>query len=183
MVVAGAPAGVANPVEGVPPEELKGLADMGEFVKHETGYQQIQGTKPQTLGYALNDSPVGLAAWIVEKFRSWSDCGGDVEKRFSKDELLTNIMIYWVTQTINSSVRLYCETMRAGRFAVPSERVMTPTGCSIFPKEIYRPPRRWVEAQFNLVQWTTHASGGHFAALEEPAALVEDVRSMFRKLR
>jgi microsomal epoxide hydrolase len=183
MVVAGAPPGAANPMEGVSAEEMKGLADMGEFVKNETGYQQIQGTKPQTLGYALSDSPTGLAAWIVEKFRSWSDCGGDVERRFSKDELLTNIMIYWVSETINSSVRLYCETMRSGRFAASAERVLAPTGCSIFPKELYRPPRRWAEAHYNVVQWTTHASGGHFAALEEPAALVEDVRSLFRNLR
>ncbi len=183
MVVAGPPPGAANPMEGVTPEEMQGLAAMGEFVKDGTGYQQIQGTRPQTLGYGLNDSPTGLAAWIVEKFRSWSDCGGDVERRFSKDELLTNIMIYWATQTINSSVRLYCETMRSGRFGVSAERVMTPTGCSIFPKELYRPPRRWAEAHFNVVQWTTHVSGGHFAALEEPAALVEDVRSLFRKLR
>jgi len=183
MVVAGPPPGVANPMEGVSAEEMKGLADMGEFIKNETGYQQIQGTKPQTLGYALNDSPTGLAAWIVEKFRSWSDCGGDVERRFSKDELLTNIMIYWVTETINSSVRLYCETMRSGRFAASAERVMVPTACSIFPKELYRPPRRWAEAHYNVMQWTTHASGGHFAALEEPVALVEDLRSFFRKLR
>ena len=183
MVVAGPPPGVANPMEGVSAEELQGLADMGEFQKKETGYQQIQGSKPQTLGTALNDSPAGLAGWIVEKFRSWSDCGGDVEKRFSKDELLTNIMIYWVTETINSSVRLYCETMRAGRFGLAGERVMVPTGCSIFPKEIIRPPRRWAEAHYNVVQWTTHRSGGHFAALEEPVALVEDLRSFFRKLR
>ena len=183
MVVAGPPPGAANPMEGVSAEEMKALADMGDFQKNETGYQQIQGTKPQTLGYALNDSPTGLAAWIVEKFRTWSDCGGDVERRFSKDELLTNIMIYWATETINSSVRLYCETMRAGRFAVSAERVRVPTGCSIFPKEIYRPPRRWAEAHFNVLQWTTHASGGHFAALEEPVALVEDIRSFFRKLR
>jgi microsomal epoxide hydrolase len=183
MVVAGPPPGAANPMEGVSAAEMKALADMGDFQKNETGYQQIQGTKPQTLGYALNDSPTGLAAWIVEKFRTWSDCGGDVERRFSKDELLTNIMIYWVTETINSSVRLYCETMRAGRFAASAERVRVPTGCSIFPKEIYRPPRRWAEAHFNVLQWTTHASGGHFAALEEPVALVEDIRSFFRKLR
>jgi microsomal epoxide hydrolase len=183
MVVAGPPAGAANPMEGVSAEEQQALADMAEFQKHGTGYQQIQGTRPQTLGYALNDSPMGLAAWIVEKFRSWSDCGGDVERRFSKDELLTNIMLYWVTETINSSVRLYCETMRAGRFAPASERIAVPTGCSIFPKEIYRPPRRWAEAHFNVVQWTTHAAGGHFAALEEPAALVQDLRSFFRKLR
>jgi len=183
MVVAGPPPGVANPMEGVSAEELKGIADMGEFQKRETGYQQIQGTKPQTLGTALNDSPAGLAGWIVEKFRTWSDCGGDVEKRFSKDELLTNIMIYWVTETINSSVRLYCETMRTGRFAPAGERVTVPTGCSIFPKEIIRPPRRWAEAHYNVTQWTTHRSGGHFAALEEPVALVEDLRSFFRKLR
>ena len=183
MVVAGPPPGAANPMEGVSAAEMKALADMGDFQKNETGYQQIQGTKPQTLGYALNDSPTGLAAWIVEKFRTWSDCGGDVERRFSKDELLTNIMIYWATETINSSVRLYCETMRAGRFAASAERVRVPTGCSIFPKEIYRPPRRWAEAHFNVLQWTTHASGGHFAALEEPVALVEDIRSFFRKLR
>jgi microsomal epoxide hydrolase len=183
MVVAGPPAGAANPMEGVTPEEAAGLGAMGEFQKNETGYQQIQGTKPQTLGYALNDSPTGLAAWIVEKFRTWSDCGGDVEKRFSKDELLTNIMIYWTTQTINSSVRLYCETMRAGRFALPSEKIAAPTGCSIFPKEIFRPPRRWVEALYNLVEWTKHDSGGHFAALEEPAALTDDIRSLFRKVR
>ncbi len=92
-------------------------------------------------------------------------------------------MIYWATETINSSMRLYCETMRSGRFGVSGERVLTPTGCSIFPKELYRPPRRWAEAHFNVVQWTTHASGGHFAALEEPAALVEDVRNLFRKVR
>jgi microsomal epoxide hydrolase len=183
MVVAGPPQGVANPMEGVVPEEMQGLADMGAFQKNETGYQQIQGTKPQTLGLALNDSPAGLAGWIVEKFRTWSDCGGDVEKRFSKDELLTNIMIYWVTQTINSSIRLYCETMRVGRFAPAGKKIEAPTGCSIFPKEIIRPPRRWAEAQYNVAQWTVHRAGGHFAALEEPAALVEDVRSFFRKLR
>jgi pimeloyl-ACP methyl ester carboxylesterase len=183
MVVAGPPQGVANPMEGVAPEEMQGLTDMGDFQKKETGYQQIQGSKPQTLGVALNDSPAGLASWIVEKFRTWSDCGGDVETRFSKDELLTNIMIYWVTETINSSIRLYCETMRAGRFAPAGKRIEVPTGCSIFPREIIRPPRRWAEAQYNVTQWTVHRSGGHFAALEEPTALVEDLRSFFRKLR
>jgi microsomal epoxide hydrolase len=170
-------------MEGVAPEEMQGLTDMGDFQKKETGYQQIQGSKPQTLGVALNDSPAGLASWIVEKFRTWSDCGGDVETRFSKDELLTNIMIYWVTETINSSIRLYCETMRAGRFAPAGKRIEVPTGCSIFPREIIRPPRRWAEAQYNVTQWTVHRSGGHFAALEEPTALVEDLRSFFRKLR
>ncbi len=183
LVIAGPPEGVENPLEGISPEEAAGIAATGEFMQKETGYQQIQGTKPQTLGYGLNDSPAGLAAWIVEKFRTWSDCGGDVESRFSRDELLTNIMIYWATQTINSSVRLYCETMRTGRFGPPDARVEVPTGCAVFPKEILRPPRKWAEARFNVKQWTTMKSGGHFAALEEPEALVDDIRSFFRIVR
>jgi microsomal epoxide hydrolase len=183
MVVVGPPAGVENPLEGVAPEELAGLADMASFQKNETGYQQIQGTKPQTLGMGLNDSPAGLAGWIVEKFRSWSDCDGDVEKRFSKDELLTNIMIYWTTQTINSSLRLYCESMRSGRFAPAGEKIQVPTGCAIFPKEIIRPPRSWAEAAYDVRRWTVFESGGHFAALEEPEVLVGDVRAFFRELR
>lgn len=183
MVVAGPPAGVANPMEGLSPLELENLAQMGDFQKYETGYQQIQGTKPQTLGTGLNDSPAGLAGWIVEKFRSWSDCDGDVERRFTKDELLTNIMIYWTTQTINSSVRLYCETMRSGRFGPAGGKVEVPTGCAIFPREIFRPPRRWVEAIYDVRRWSVFESGGHFAALEEPEALVEDLRAFFRELR
>ncbi|MFQ5699048.1 MAG: epoxide hydrolase family protein [Myxococcota bacterium] len=183
MVVAGPPQGVENPTEGLSPAELQGLADMGRFQEQETGYQRIQGTKPQTLGYALNDSPAGLAAWIVEKFRTWSDCEGDVERRFSKDELLTNITLYWVTQTIASSIRLYCESMRSGRFGPSSEKVAVPMGAAIFPKELYRPPRAWAEAHFDVRQWTEMKAGGHFAALEEPEALVADIRSFFRKLR
>jgi microsomal epoxide hydrolase len=183
MVVAGPPPGVANPAEGLSPKELQGLGDMAVFQKNETGYQQIQGTKPQTLGYALNDSPAGLAAWIVEKFRTWSDCDGDVERRFTRDELLTNVTIYWVTETISSSVRLYCESMRSGRFGVAGRRVEVPTGCAIFPKEIIRPPRRWAEAHFNVQRWTEMPRGGHFAALEEPGLLIEDVRAFFRALR
>ena len=114
---------------------------MASFRKHETGYQRIQGTKPQSLGYALNDSPVGLAAWIVEKFRGWSDCNGDVETRFTKDELLTNVMLYWVTQSITSSMRLYCETERA-RPSQPEPRIEVPTAAAVFPKELYKTPAR-----------------------------------------
>ncbi len=164
------------------PEELQGIADGQRFQNEETGYQQIQGTKPQTLGYGLNDSPAGLAAWIVEKFRTWSDCDGDVERSFSKDELLTNIMIYWVTQSITSSVRLYCENRRAGRFGF-DQRIEVPTGCAIFPKELYRAPRRWAERRYNVQHWTNMPRGGHFAALEEPELLVEDLRAFFRPLR
>jgi microsomal epoxide hydrolase len=183
MVVAGPPPDAANPMEGISPEEAAELGGMAEFQQKETGYQQIQGTKPQTLGYALNDSPAGLAAWIVEKFRTWSDCDGDVERRFSKDELLTNIMIYWVTQSITSSTRLYCETMRAKRFGPVRERVTVPTGAAIFPREIIRPPRKWAEERYNITRWTEMSSGGHFAALEEPALLVEDIRAFYRDLR
>ncbi len=183
MVVAGPPPGDKNPTEGLTPEELKGLADMGEYRKSGSGYAQIQGTRPQTLGYGLNDSPAGLAAWIVEKFRAWSDCDGDLERSFSKDEILTNIMIYWATQTINSSERLYFESFRSGRFGASDEKIEVPTGCAIFPKEIIRPPRRWAEAHFDVRQWNEMPRGGHFAALEEPGLLVEDVRSFFRELR
>ena len=183
MVVAGPPPGAADPMEGVEPDELARMGAFGEFQAKETGYQQIQGTKPQTLGYGLTDSPAGLAGWIVEKFRTWSDCGGDVESRFSKDELLTNIMIYWLTGTISSSVRLYCESMRADTFGLPSERVNVPTAGAIFPAEIIQPPRRWAEGWFDLRQWTVHDEGGHFAALEVPGLLVEDVRRFFRTVR
>lgn len=183
MLVAGPPAGVANPMEGVTPEELGWLGEMGNFQKNETGYQQIQGTKPQSLGYGLNDSPAGLAAWIVEKFRTWSDCNGDVESRFTKDELLTNVMIYWVTQSITSSTRLYYETMKSGRFGAAAERIAVPAAGAIFPKELYKAPRKWAEAAFDLRRFTVFPSGGHFAALEEPKALVDDVRAFFRDIR
>jgi microsomal epoxide hydrolase len=182
MVIA-FPPDPSNPIEGATEDELPALMEMAQFLKEGTGYQQIQGTKPQTLSYALNDSPAGLAAWILEKFHAWSDCDGDVAKRFSKDELLTNIMFYWATETANSSVRLYCETMRAGKFPPTGFRVEVPTGCALFAKEIIRPPRAWVEKVYNLQRWTRFASGGHFAAMEEPQALVEDIRAFFRPLR
>jgi pimeloyl-ACP methyl ester carboxylesterase len=172
-----------NPAAGLTQEELIPLMEAQQFFKEETGYQQIQGTKPQTLSYALNDSPAGLAAWIVEKFRTWSDCAGDVERRFSKDQLLTNIMLYWVPETANSSCRLYCETMRAAKFPPTEFRVDVPTGCAIFPREIIRPPRAWVEKHYNVARWTPMPRGGHFAAMEEPQLLVDDVRAFFRPLR
>jgi len=183
MVVAGPPREVTNPLEGLAPEEIAWVAAMRQMQSEETGYQRIQGTRPQTLGYALNDSPAGLAAWIVEKFRAWSDCGGDVESRFGKDDLLTNVMLYWVPQSITSSMRLYCETMRCGRFAPPEQRVQVPVGAAIFPAEIYKAPRAWAEAVYDIRRWTVMRSGGHFAALEEPEALVTDLREFFRPLR
>ena len=159
------------------------LATARAWMSEEAGYQRIQGTKPQTLAYALTDSPVGLAAWIVEKFRTWSDCGGDVERRFTKDELLTNVMIYWVTGAIGSSFWPYHAFHHAAWVPSPAERVETPTGIAEFPCEILRPPRAWAERAYDLRQWTTMPAGGHFAALEEPEALAADIRAFFRPLR
>ena len=181
MCIAGAPQGAANPNEGVSAEELKRVEDARARTANETGYSQLQGTKPQTLGYSLNDSPAGLAAWIVEKFRTWSDSGGDVEKKFTKDELLTNVTIYWVTETGPSSVRLYYENRRDPGL---QGRVEVPFACARFPGEPFAPaPRRWVEASHNLAQYTAMPRGGHFAALEEPQLLVDDVRKFFRGRR
>ena len=146
------------------------------------GYSAIQGTKPQTLGYGLNDSPAGLAAWIVEKFHGWSDNDGDIESAFTKDEILTNITLYWVTETITSASRLYYESGNT-----PPTRPVgygdVPTGAAIFPKEINFTPRKWAEARYNIVRWTVMPRGGHFAALEEPELLVDDIRAFFRGLR
>jgi len=177
MCVAGAPPGT-NPNDGVPADELKRVETARTRLATETAYSQLQGTKPMTLGYALNDSPAGLAAWIVEKFRTWSDSGGDVEKRFTKDELLTNITIYWATETAPSSIRLYFES----RIDVGLQgRVEVPFACARFPGELFAVvPRKWIEAQYNLVQFTEMPRGGHFAAMEEPQLLVEDVRKFFR---
>ncbi len=158
-------------------EEKVFLGDLDRFRRLESGYQWIQGTKPQTLGYALNDSPAGLCAWIVEKYRTWSDCRGDIERRFTKDQLLTAVMIYWVTETINSSIRLYYEFRQRPWLPDSGPRIETPTGVAVFPAEIVRPPRAWVERIFNLRRWTVMPRGGHFAALEEPQMLADDLRA------
>jgi epoxide hydrolase len=179
--LAAQPTGVADPNEGVPSAELERMRARQAFFDGERGYFQIQSTKPQTIGYALDDSPAGLAAWIVEKFRSWCDCGGDVEKKFTKDDLLTNITLYWATETATSSARIYYENQRAA--GAPARRVTVPTACAVFPKEINIPPRLWVEASYNLTRWTEMPRGGHFAALEEPELLVDDLRAFFRSLR
>ena len=158
---------------------------MGSFQDQETGYQRIQGTKPQTLGVGLNDSPAGLAAWIVEKFRGWSDCDGRPENVFTRDQLLTNISVYWFTRTITSSPRLYYEVMGtgAGGAAPVTERIELPTGVARFPKEILRFPRSWVERSYNVTHWSDFERGGHFAAMEEPELFVNDLRKFFSSLR
>jgi len=159
------------------------LAQRIQWLADEGGYSHIQATKPQTLSYGLNDSPAGLAAWIVEKYRTWSDCGGDVESRFTKDELLTTITIYWVTQSINSSTRLYYESFFQAWDLAKGEKIQVPVAIASFPRENSVPLREWAERSFNIQQWTDMPSGGHFAALEEPDRLVEDIRKFFRGLR
>jgi pimeloyl-ACP methyl ester carboxylesterase len=159
-------------------DELKGWLD------EETGYQWIQGTKPQTLSFALSDSPAGLAAWIVEKFRSWTDCDGDVERALTRDQMLANISFYWFTGAIGSSFYPYYFRKRRG-WPVSVERPATaPVGYAAFPKEMVRPPRSIAEKTFvNLRRWTVFPRGGHFAAMEQPEALAKDVQAFFRELR
>ena len=159
------------------------ITQRDKWFRDEGGYNHIQGTKPQTLAYGLNDSPVGLAAWIVEKYRTWSDCGGDVEKSYTKDELLTIVTIYWVTQTISSSTRMYFENQKHLWTMERDQKVPTPAGMAMFPQEISKPPREWGERSYHVRRWTEMASGGHFAALEEPQLLAEEVRAFFRDFR
>jgi len=146
-------------------------------------YSHLQRTQPQTAAYGLNDSPAALAAWILEKFRFWSDCDGDLYRRFSRDELLTNITLYWMTETIHSSFRLYYEGAKAPLHFAPGEFVRVPTAIAHFPKELMFPPRRWAERGYNIHRWTELPRGGHFAAMEEPGLLAEDIRAFYRPLR
>ncbi len=164
-------------------QEQADMADYAHFEQQETGYQKIQGTKPQTLGHALNDSPAGLCAWIAEKFRTWTDCDGVIENAVSRDRLLTNVMVYWVTETITSSARMYYETFKSGRVGIIGAKVEVPTGVARFPKEIMRFPRAWVENHYDVVHWTDMPRGGHFAAMEQPELFVDDVRSFCRRFR
>lgn len=177
----------ANPRASVsPPQDLseaekRFVADIQDFWAREGAYAMMHATKPQTLAYGLNDSPAGLAAWIIEKFRAWSDCDGDVEKRFTKDELLTNLTIYWATETINSSCRLYYETTHI--WQDPGKRIELSTAMAIFPKDFIPQPREWTERQYNVQRWTPMLRGGHFPEWEEPEMLADDIRSFFRPLR
>jgi pimeloyl-ACP methyl ester carboxylesterase len=181
MCFGGAPAG-ADPEAGLTDAEKARLKVRQTFQNEETGYQQIQGTKPQTIGIALNDSPVALAAWIVEKFRTWCDCDGHPETIFTKDELLTNITLYWVTETAASSARIYYESRHPTTPPVPG-KIAAPMGCADFPREIIWSPRQWLEPRYNITRWTAMPRGGHFAAMEQPQLLVDDVRAFFRTLR
>jgi pimeloyl-ACP methyl ester carboxylesterase len=162
--------------------ERRWLERRAQWLWEESGYSHIHETRPQTLAYGLNDSPVGLAGWIVEKFRAWSDCHGEVESVFTKDELLTNVMIYWVTQSINASTRLYYETAHQ-REDIFADRAEVPTGVAVFLDELPVPPRSLAQRLYNIQRWTEMKAGGHFAAWEQPQALVEDIRAFYRSLR
>jgi epoxide hydrolase len=182
-----------DPKAGVSAEEWKRMEDReAYFNQHNNGWLAIQQRKPQTLGYALADSPVGLAAWLVDKWRSLCDCDGDPEKAFTKDDLLTNVMIYWVSETSASSMRRYGMGQRSRNAAAnlsrptaggDTRRVAVPTACAVFPGEATLSPRKWVEARFNITRWTEMPRGGHFAPLEAPDLLVDDIRAFFRELR
>ena len=167
--------------------ERAALADLEEAGDWESGYSQEQATRPQTVGYGLVDSPAALCAWIIEKFRSWTDCDGHPENVLTRDELLDNLMLYWLPATGASAGRLYWESIRQVNrvLAGPvTDRVEAPTGCSIFPKELQRPSRRWAEQRFvDIRYWNEPPRGGHFAAFEQPELFVEEVRAFFRLVR
>jgi pimeloyl-ACP methyl ester carboxylesterase len=156
-------------------EEIQFLKDADAWYNAEGAYAHQHRTKPLTLAYALNDSPVGLCAWITEKFQSWSDCHGDVESIFTRDELLANISLYWFTETIHSSMRLYNENSKQPLLFSKNDFVHVPVGIARFPKEEPFPPRRFIERGYNIQHWTDMPDGGHFAAMEHPDLLANDV--------
>lgn len=172
-----------DPHEDLTAAEIADLETVAHFDQMETGYQKIQGTKPQTLGVGLNDSPAGLCAWITEKFYSWVDCDGDIESVIDKNELLTNISVYWFTQSICSSTRLYYEVTQNPRLKFLEQPVTVPTGVARFPKEVMLFPRKWCDNVYSdIVQWNAFEKGGHFAAMERPDELVKEIRSFARKV-
>ncbi|WP_405590266.1 epoxide hydrolase family protein [Streptomyces sp. NBC_01190] len=178
---AGVPAYSGDPAD-LTPEERAWMADMAAWGTAEGAYMAMHRTKPQTAAVGLTDSPAGLAAWIVEKMRAWSDCGGDISRSFTMDEILTNVTIYWLTETIGSSMRMY----RANGEIPPAQqarRVEVPSGFAVFPANISRAPRAWLERTTNLVRFMQAPCGGHFAPFEEPEFYAEELRAFFRPYR
>jgi pimeloyl-ACP methyl ester carboxylesterase len=167
--------------------ERSALASLEHSAEWDSGYSKEHGTRPQTIGYALTDSPAALCAWIIEKFWAWTDHGGHLENVLTRDELLDNLMLYWLPGTGASAARLYWESIRqVGQWisGQVSEAVTVPTGCSIFPKELQRPSRRWAAKRFASIRyWNEPAKGGHFAAFEQPGLFADEVRSFFRLVR
>lgn len=168
------------PTEGLSAEERAAVAAVDRFFSDGAAYFRQQATRPQTIGYALADSPVGQAAWIYEKFHAWTDNKGDPEDVLTRDEMLDQITLYWLTSTAASSARIYLENASGPYGGV----VDLPVGCSIFPREIFRAPRSWAGRVFpNLIHWNELDRGGHFAAWEQPALFTQELRNCFRSLR
>jgi pimeloyl-ACP methyl ester carboxylesterase len=158
------------------------LGDNARWADVERGYSSIQSTKPQTVGYGLNDSPAGLAAWMLEKWRSWTDSGGDLDSTFSRDFLLTNVTLYWVTQTITSTLRDYHDNRWHGTAIGPDHFVEVPTAIALFDNHFVpegEPPREWVERLYNVRRWTPMPRGGHFAPAEQPERIARDIAGFF----
>lgn len=171
---------VADPMAGLSDADRADLHANAAFMATGVGYQFVHRTRPQTLAFALADSPAGLAAWIADKFDAWSD--GGVDRNIGRDRLLDNISLYWLTGTIASSMRIYFEDHGPGR-QQPIPPVSVPTGHAIFPAEIIKTPRAWAEQRFNIVSWSRMPQGGHFAAMEVPDLLVDELRGFFRRFR
>jgi pimeloyl-ACP methyl ester carboxylesterase len=168
------------------PEEAGRWEQMMASVPHTTSHLAVHSTDPQSLAYALNDSPVGLAGWMLERRRAWSDCAGDVESVFPRDFLLTTLSIYWFTQSIGSSLRFYYENLGAPSWTPRHDRVPAmeaPTAFAVFPRDLLQVPRSVAERHANVVRWTTMERGGHFAPSEAPDLVVEDLRATFRDRR
>lgn len=161
-------------------EEKQYKNNVQQWIAQEGGYISIQSTKPQTLAYALSDSPIGLAAWIIEKFYSWSDVNGRFEDKYSMDELLNNVMLYWLNNSIGASIRMYYENTHT---LPPIGKIEVPTGIALFAKDVLLPPKSWVEKNLNLVHWSEIPKGGHFTAMEEPILFTDDLRKFYRIFR
>jgi epoxide hydrolase len=169
---------------GLSDSERQGLRD---WAAHQAAgtviHHPLNTTRPHTMAFAMNDSPAGLAAWLVDMYRSFSDCAGDVERSFTKDELLANVTTYWLTRTIGSAARLYYEWARQKRTSPRPPRVEVPTGCAIYPRDVRRVPRSWAEQLYSITHWTDMPAGGHFPSLEQPELFVSDLSAFFRPLR
>ena len=171
---------IPDPVDDLTEAEVSALAGFDHYQTWDNGYSTQQSTRPQTLGYGLADSPVGQMAWIVEKFWAWTDCDGDPFNALDRDELLDNVMVYWLTNSGASSARLYWESFKD----IDLREIAVPVGCSIFPHEIFRTSRRWAEKRFtDLRHFNELDRGGHFAAFEQPEVFVDEVRAAFRTMR
>jgi microsomal epoxide hydrolase len=171
------------PFGDLPKEDSRIVEKLRKFSNLESAYAQLQATKPDSLAIAQSDSPAGIAAWIIEKFRTWSDCRGIVENSLPKDKLLTNIMFYWVTNSIASSARLYYESHADETFNFGFPKVEVPTGVALFPGDPFNRPRSWADKHYNITRWTQMPHGGHFPAMEAPELLIKDIQAFFRTVR